>query len=82
MTLHISWGQNFVEIALSRTISQINVLLHFVEIVLSHTLSKINALLYFTQNFKMAAQNGGKTIIENWQCVDTVSKINALFCFM
>ena len=38
------WFKNFVEIALSRTVSKIHVFLHF------------------TQKFKMAAQNGGKSI--------------------
>ena len=33
-----------------------------IEITLLHTVSEINAFLCFTQKFKMAANNGGKTI--------------------
>ena len=35
---------------------------YFIEIALSHTVSKINLFLHFTQQFKMAAKNGGKVI--------------------
>ena len=36
---------------------------NFVKIALSHTIPKINAFLHFTQKFKIAAKNGGKTIL-------------------
>ena len=40
---------------------------NFLKIALSHTISKINAFWGFTQNFKMAAENGRKTIFGNRQ---------------
>ena len=36
---------------------------NFKEIAVSHTVSEINVFLHFTQKFKMAAKNGGKTIL-------------------
>ena len=36
---------------------------NFTKIALSHTVSKINAFLCFTKKFKIAAANGGKTIL-------------------
>ena len=35
---------------------------NFIGIALPRTVSKIHTLLHFTQNFKMASENGGKTI--------------------
>ena len=49
--------KTLVKIALSRTVSEINVFLHFMKKF------KMAAFLHFMQKFKMAAKNGGTPII-------------------
>ena len=69
------WIKNFVEIALSRTVSEIKVFLYntqkfstytlqvknFAKMAMSCTISEINAFLHFMQKFNMAVKNGRKT---------------------
>ena len=68
---------------------------NYVEITRSHAISEINGVLHFTQKFKMAAKNGGKTILSK-KChrtlgvkffvkiglSRTVSKVNGFSCFL